>query len=418
MLEVVESFSGIGSQVKALKNRKIEHKIVATIDWDINAIIAYDIINNGKPELNEYSLLEKDELIDILKEYVLSSNGKEAMPLENLRKMKKIELEHLVGAIKRTNNLTSITSVKGEDLPLNIDLFTYSFPCQDLSIAGTWHGNNSGIDRKLKNRSGMLWEVERILIERRKKNLPLPKFLLMENVSNILSNKHKNNFQEWKDNLEKLDYVNYVYSLNAKDFGIPQKRIRTYMLSVKCDDEKIKNQVEDYIENNDLRKEEFREKLEIETKTLKDILKIDYEANNLYKEEANRIQPNETPSRIKIYEENDKIFDGKKILIDTIATITTKQDRNPNSGVIDYDSGRLGKSKFRYLTPRECFMLMGFDEEDFQILIDNNFTVGKNRKFFTDSKLYKLAGNSIVVNVLEQIFMQVDYINRNILKNK
>lgn len=418
MLEVVESFSGIGSQVKALKNRKIEHKIVATIDWDINAIIAYDIINNGKPELNEYSLLEKDELIDILKEYVLSSNGKEAMPLENLRKMKKIELEHLVGAIKRTNNLTSITSVKGEDLPLNIDLFTYSFPCQDLSIAGTWHGNNSGIDRKLKNRSGMLWEVERILIERRNKNFPLPKFLLMENVSNILSNKHKNNFQEWKDNLEKLGYVNYVYSLNAKDFGIPQKRIRTYMLSVKCDDEKIKNQVEDYIENNDLRKEEFREKLEIKTKTLKDILKIDYEANNLYKEEANRIQPNETPSRIKIYEENDKIFDGKKILIDTIATITTKQDRNPNSGVIDYDSGRLGKSKFRYLTPRECFMLMGFDEEDFQILIDNNFTVGKNRKFFTDSKLYKLAGNSIVVNVLEQIFMQVDYINRNILKNK
>ena len=418
MLEVVESFSGIGSQVKALKNRKIEHKIVATIDWDINAIIAYDIINNGKPELNEYSLLEKDELIDILKEYVLSSNGKEAMPLENLRKMKKIELEHLVGAIKRTNNLTSITSVRGEDLPLNIDLFTYSFPCQDLSIAGTWHGNNSGIDRKLKNRSGMLWEVERILIERRNKNLPLPKFLLMENVSNILSNKHKNNFQEWKDNLEKLGYVNYVYSLNAKDFGIPQKRIRTYMLSVKCDDEKIKNQVEDYIENNDLRKEEFREKLEIETKTLKDILKIDYEANNLYKEEANRIQPNETPSRIKIYEENDKIFDGKKILIDTIATITTKQDRNPNSGVIDYDSGRVGKCKFRYLTPRECFMLMGFDEEDFQILIDNNFTVGKNRKFFTDSKLYKLAGNSIVVNVLEQIFMQVDYINRNILKNK
>lgn len=418
MLEVVESFSGIGSQVKALKNKKIEHKIVATIDWDINAIIAYDIINNGKPEINEYSLLKKDELIDILKEYVLSSNGKESMPLENLRKMKKIELEHLVGAIKRTNNLTSITSVRGEDLPLNIDLFTYSFPCQDLSIAGTWHGNNSGIDRNLKNRSGMLWEVERILIERRNKNLPLPKFLLMENVSNILSNKHKNNFQEWKDNLEKLGYVNYVYSLNAKDFGIPQKRIRTYMLSVKCDDEKIKNQVEEYIENNDLRKEEFREKLAIKTKTLKEILKIDYEANNLYKEEANRIQPNETPSRIKIYEENDKIFDGKKILIDTIATITTKQDRNPNSGVIDYDSGRLGKSKFRYLTPRECFMLMGFDEEDFQILIDNNFTVGKNRKFFTDSKLYKLAGNSIVVNVLEQIFMQVDYINRNILKNK
>ena len=80
-----------------------------------------------------------------------------------------------------------------------------------------------------------------------------------------------------------------------------------------------------------------------------------------------------------------------------------------------YDSKRSGKSNFRYLTPRECFMLMGFDEEDFQKVLDNDFMVTNNRNFFTNGKLYKLAGNSIVVNVLEAIFKQIDYINRYIL---
>ena len=61
-------------------------------------------------------------------------------------------------------------------------LLTYSFPCQDLSVAGYWHGNTGGIDRNAHNRSGMLWEIERILKERIQDNLPLPKFLLMENV--------------------------------------------------------------------------------------------------------------------------------------------------------------------------------------------------------------------------------------------
>ena len=69
----------------------------------------------------------------------------------------------LYTAIKETKNLVSITDVKGEDIPENIDLFTYSFPCQDLSLCGCWHGNKSGIARDAHNRSGMLWEVERIL---------------------------------------------------------------------------------------------------------------------------------------------------------------------------------------------------------------------------------------------------------------
>ncbi|TGY41126.1 DNA (cytosine-5-)-methyltransferase [Clostridium sartagoforme] len=414
MLRVVESFSGIGSQVKALKNIEIEHEILATMDWDINAIIAYDIIHHGPPVLDEYNEMTKDELVDILKEYTLSSDGKSPMTNSGLKRMSKIELEHLLAAIRRSNNLTSITDIRGNDLPEEIDLFTYSFPCQDLSIAGAWHGNNTGINRNVDNRSGMLWEVERILFERRDLNLELPKFLLMENVSNILSATHRDNFNDWKNTLADMGYYNKVYNLNAQDFGIPQKRQRVFMLSVKCNNVNEKILVENYFANHDLGSGFYRQELNIAHKHINEILKINYN-NELYKTEANNSQPNDTPSRNKIFEENDKIYYRNNYNVNIISTITTKQDRNPNSGVIEYDSGREGKSKFRYLTPRECFMLMGFDEDDFQKVIDNNFFIGKNKRFFTYNKLYKLAGNSIVVNVLEYIFKQVDYVNNNIL---
>ena len=100
-----------------------------------------------------------------------------------------------------------------------------------------------------------------------------------------------------------------------------------------------------------------------------------------------------------------------KIQNKIVNTLTTKQDRNPNSGVIDYPMKlrKDGKSKFRYLTPRECFMLMGFDEKDFNILTQNRIKLTKNnrREAFTNDRLTKMAGNSIVVDVLEAIFRQL-----------
>ena len=90
-----------------------------------------------------------------------------------------------------------------------------------------------------------------------------------------------------------------------------------------------------------------------------------------------------------------------------LKTITTKQDRNPNSGVVEYINPCDGKANWKYLTARECFLAMGFDERDYEILMKNNIDVAKNRKLFSESKLIKMAGNSIVVNVLEAIFTQV-----------
>ena len=184
--KVVEAFSGIGSQAKALKNIGAKFKVVATIDWDIYATCAYDLIHNGAPDLKPYKNFTKKELIGILKKkYTLSTNGKDSLSEFGLKSMSEESLRRVLAAIDRSHNLGSIVDISGKSFPGKVDLFTYSFPCQDLSICGAWHGNKSGIDRNAHNRSGMLWEVERILKELKELNKPLPKFLLMENVSNI-----------------------------------------------------------------------------------------------------------------------------------------------------------------------------------------------------------------------------------------
>lgn len=265
----------------------------------------------------------------------------------------------------------------------------------------------------------MLWEVERILKERVESKLELPKFLLMENVSAILTSRHKANFDEWTGYLNEIGYTNHIYTLNASDFGIPQKRVRTYMISVLTNNDKIKeNQVKNYFEKHDLANPKYTHRIIKKHKNLKDdILKLDY--NNIqYKIEADECQPNDTMSRREIYQKNDILYTNKKVNNIVVSTVTTKQDRHPNSGLIDYYSEDTNKSNYRYLTPRECFLLMGFDEQDYQRIIDNNFQARKGEMFFTRDKLYKMAGNSIVVNVLEEIFKQIIYIEKNILQDE
>lgn len=276
-----------------------------------------------------------------------------------------------------------------------------------------------GIDRNAHNRSGMLWEVERILKERVEAKLQLPKFLLMENVSAILTSRHKQNFDEWINYLKEIGYTNHIYTLNASDFGIPQKRVRTYMISVLTNNDFEKEKkVIDFFENHNLENKQYVKTIISKYKNLKnDILKLNYK-NKQYRKEANECQPNDTESRREIYKKNDILYTNNKVNNIIVSTVTTKQDRHPNSGLIDYESQESNKSNYRYLTPRECFLLMGFDEEDYQRIIDNNFGNRKNELFFTRDKLYKMAGNSIVVNVLEEIFKQIIYIQEEILIEK
>lgn len=415
MFRVVETFSGIGSQAKALERIGRKFEIVNTADWDINAILAYCMIHKGKIDVEKYKNVSDKEVIDYLEKMTLSADGKSPIKKSTFDNLP-IELKRqLYTAIKETNNLVSITDIRGEDIPDNIDLFTYSFPCQDLSLCGCWHGNKTGISRDAHNRSGMLWEVERILKEMKSAKKTLPRFLVMENVTNILSKTNEADFSEWKYFLESLGYYNKIYRLNAKNFGIPQKRERAYMISVYCgNDAKVISEVINYFYQHDLENVNYTNELHKRNIKLKDVLRLDY-TNPIYKEEADLSKPNDTPSRKKIEQDNDMLYDGKKINEIFVNTVTTKQDRNPNSGLIMYKNYARNKTKWRYLTPRECFMLMGFDENDYDKVISNNPPINNRYNMYSIEKLIKLAGNSIVVDVLEAIFNQIMDINSEIL---
>lgn len=316
-------------------------------------------------------------------------------------------LKRLLAAINRTNNLVDITNVHAENLP-DCDILTYSFPCQDLSVAGFWHHNTGGIDRNAHNRSSLLWQIERLLSEYAESDKDLPSFLLMENVSAILSPKHIENFNEWCKFLGYLGYVNQIYTLNARDFGIPQNRERTYMLSVRTVTQKQKEKVNNFFEKNNLEK-----RTNTNPNPIKHYLRLDY-TDERYKREAIESTPHFTESRRKIFENNPILAIDDEAMNGACArTITTKQDRNPNSGIIEYKKNPLvsWNTHYRNLTPRECFLLMGFNESSFDILINNNINIRKDAQFLPSSKLVKLAGNSIVVPVLEEIFKQVIELN-------
>lgn len=133
-------------------------------------------------------------------------------------------------AIHGTNFATSdITQIHADDLGI-VDtdkycyILTYSFPCQDLSVAG----QRKGMAKGGATRSGLLWQVERLLDECEE----LPQVLVMENVTQVHSDSNIEDFNMWLRKLEHLGYKNYYKDLNSKDFGVPQNRNRTFCVSV------------------------------------------------------------------------------------------------------------------------------------------------------------------------------------------
>jgi DNA (cytosine-5)-methyltransferase 1 len=408
MIKVIETFSGIGAQSKALKNIGCDFQIIGTADWDINAIIAYDLIHNGPQDLSMYENATRDEMLQQLEGHTLSTDGKVATDWKNIRILSLDVLKRLCAAIDRTNNYVSVTDMNGAILPADMDALTYSFPCQDLSVAHAWHGKTEGIDRSAANRSSMLWEIERILKERKASPRSMPKLLLMENVPNIISRSHSKNFDDWKQSLVDLGYYNKFYVLVSNNFGTPQIRKRAYLMSFYTGgNSKLEVKLDKYFASNSL--EDIRK----DPAELSHFMRLDYD-NERFRLEANEAQPNDTPSRDDIFLKSVKLFDGSNYS-SYVPTITTKQDRRPNSGVVVYDSGRPGKAKFRYLTARETLLLMGFEDKDYEALIEGNFKKNISDDFFTYRKIEKMAGNSIVVPVLEEVFRQMIYVNEHFL---
>ncbi len=410
---LVELFSGIGSQAKALKNLGVDVRIQGTSEWDVHALAAYDVIHNS-PEIPEHIQgMSKKELLEKLKDYTFSNSGKTPLEYSSLCTYSVDSLRRLYTSVTRNKNFVDVTRLDGKSLPDNVDIMTYSFPCQDLSNVGAFHGYNKGIDKDSGSRSSLLWQVGRILTEMKDAKKTLPRFLLLENVPTLLSNRHYDNFKTWLADLEKLGYVSHYYQLNASSFGLPQNRPRLLMISVYVGDNLPRwKLVHDYFEEKcdpDSIIADYKASKHFVQYTVHQLLRINYSNKKIF-DEAVACTPNDTESRRRIWEENPQIIlpDGTlNPAYDTIRTITTKQDRNPNSGNLYFDSGIEGRSKFRYLTPRECLLFMGFSDEDYRLLKANNVDYHKGDSLFARDKIIRMAGNSIPVKLLEGIFYQI-----------
>ena len=223
--------------------------------------------------------------------------------------------------IMGTNDKPSdITKWKGEDLGVcDTDkycyIMTYSFPCTDLSTAGKM----AGMERGSGTRSGLLWEVERLLKECNE----LPQVLLMENVPQVHGKKNKASFDEWCQFLESLGYKNYWKDLNAKDYGVPQSRNRCFMVSLLGDySYEFPEPIELKLKLQDLLEDEVDEKYYISDKM---IAYLDKKVEQGWKktvvnntEIANTIC---NPARNQI---NDNWIADKEIKLNQVAQITDK----------------------------------------------------------------------------------------------
>ena len=324
-------------------------------------------------------------------------------------------------------NYGDICKIKGAELP-QIDLFTYSFPCTDLSKAGQQKG--------LKNtRSGLVYEVLRILQELKQDN-NLPKVLLMENVVDLVQSKFIKQFNEIQKELEKLGYSNYTQCLNAKNYGVAQNRDRVFMVSILGDyyyqfpqPIPLEKRLRDYLQpieeieekyylsdkalatftdntnrNGLVRSEKFnpqtREACEDTSDYIKEPLCLNSKVNGKQPSIAVKtdgvIIPEATKQGYAIAKDGDGIYINrphqKRGVVQKGMIQTLKTSCN--------DVGIVLKSNnyvIRKLTPLECWRLMGIDDEDFY----------KAQEVNSNAQLYKQAGNGIVVDVLVAIFKQL-----------
>ena len=132
-----------------------------------------------------------------------------------------------IHGVPESMNFGDITKIDEKKLPKDIDLVTYGFPCQDISLAGKQKGlfNEDGT----QTRSGLFFEALRIIEETQ------PKIAIAENVKNLVSKKFKEQFEIVLSSLEQAGYNNYWKVLNAKDYGIPQNRERVFIISIRKD---------------------------------------------------------------------------------------------------------------------------------------------------------------------------------------
>lgn len=307
------------------------------------------------------------------------------IPIEHYRAIEfdKYAIQSL-NEIHGTNFITNdITKITADDLGVvNTDKFTYlltySFPCTDLSTAG----KKAGMEKGSGTRSGLLWEVERLLKESKEKC----QVLIMENVPQVLTSK---GWREWLLFLESLGYSNYVEVLNAKDYGIPQNRERCFMVSILGDySYEFPKKIPLKIEQQDL----LNNKVEIDEKYYlsKAMKKYIVSTSDLHHNSNTKI------NRDIAVTLNTRVGNCRTCESDYISDFLPK---NFDLKLLDLE--KLLNIPIRKKTPCECFKIMGVKPSDYNKLTCSN------------AQKYKQAGNSIVTTVLmaiySQLFDNIDY---------
>lgn len=530
-IRLIEFFAGYGSQALALKYLGVPFEHWKICEWAVKSIQAYKDIHFTYDDIDYLALQpysDKEKwLTSWLYEKGISSNYNDPMTKQQIMRLSTEQKKKIFNNICATNNLVNIQQVKGKDLEI-VDtdkydyILTYSFPCQDLSLAGKGKGMSD-----TSTRSGMLWEVERILTECKELGT-MPQILLMENVPQVHGTDNVEDFNKWQLRLEEIGYKNYFQDLIATDYGIPQTRNRCFMVSILGDYSytfpkpiPLKLKLKDLLEENVdekyylsdamlnylysessggfSRKESFeriQNKIEksgiaatITTnagqRATDNFIKVKKDTNNYieweekgkldvdcraYKEEKVMGTLTTSPKGKILIKNNTKkgyleAYDGDGIDLtqpnsktrrgrvqkDSIQTLTTQnnlgvvvdtlkkdlcnkliqeglveegdvvkhsytqQILDGNKKCVEKNDGnmitlttrgdcvgttvkdKIGNLRIRKLTPKECFRLMGVKDEDFE-------KCAKNK---SDSSLYHLAGDSIVIDVLKHILKQL-----------
>lgn len=404
-ITVNELFSGIGAQKKALQRIGIKHEIVGISEIDKYAIGSYEAMYG------------------------------------------------------KTYNYGDIKTIERLNYA---DLWTYSFPCTDISVAGRQEGINEN------TRSGLLYQVQRLL-EIAKTDETLPKYLLLENVKNLVGKKFKQQFEEWIKYLDELGYNTYWEILNAKNYGIPQNRERVYGVSIRkdIDDGKFKFPEKEILNKRliDVLEKNVSESFYLKQKYVEQLVLIKkqtengkigfikkgkdgkpHQSNSVFNQNGlspcltacdykdpikiivasrgrnpqnpsdrqkgspmvQRLEPNTQgiSNTLTTVQKDNLVMEYKIVQVGNIRK-TERFGGNPTDGRVYSDEGisptictHSGPMIFkdlriRRLTPLECWRLMGFDDADFY---------RAQAAGISNTQLYKQAGNSIVVDVLEKIF--------------
>ena len=312
-------------------------------------------------------------------------------------------------------NYGDISKIDWAQVP-DFDLFTYSSPCQDFSQAGKQAGGTEGSG----TRSSLLWECRRAILAKK------PKYLLMENVAALVSQKFIRLFNAWQLELESYGYRNFAKVLNAKDYGVPQNRERIFMVSVL--DEQARY--------------EFPDPMPLPLR-LKDVLEPKVDERYYLKDaqlrevvETMDAEPSDDTQVIGWVRDCKGIITHRPVVEVANAVTSGKRDNTMHYvveprpqvvGLLDYKSGYENTARvyspegiapclqvvsggntepkiqeptyrIRKLTERECFRLMDVPEE----YIDRIQAAGISR-----SQQYKMAGNSIVVSCMYHIWRKL-----------